>query len=141
MAISAGTDGNRLRIARTILSEGVRYARWTGDEDRNIPWRLFLWGYRTAAAGSGEAAIAHLKTHAVDLVLLDMIMAPGMDGLETYEQILEIRSNQRAVIASGYAESERVRRAIAMGAGCYVRKPYSLETLGQAVRNQLRPIP
>ncbi len=94
-------------------------------------------GYRVATVASGEAALAHIEKEPSDLLLLDMIMDPGIDGLETYRQILKINPGQKAVIASGYAETDRVREVIRMGAGAFVRKPYSLERLGVAVREVL----
>ena len=46
--------------------------------------------YRVASVSSGEEAVAYLKEHEVDLLVLDMIMDPGMDGLDTYKSVLEI---------------------------------------------------
>jgi DNA-binding NarL/FixJ family response regulator len=66
-----------------------------------------------------------------------MIMAPGMDGLDTYRSILEIHPEQKAIIVSGFSESDRVKAAQALGAGAYVRKPYVTERLGLAVRKKL----
>jgi len=86
---------------------------------------------------SGEEAVSYLKEHRVDLLVLDMIMDPGMDGLETYRKILEIHPHQKAIIVSGFSESERVQSAQALGAGVYVKKPYVLEKLGLAVRREL----
>ena len=63
-----------------------------------------------------------------------MIMDPGIDGLETYARILAIHPHQKAIILSGYAETDRVREAQALGAGEFVRKPYVLEKIGLAVR-------
>jgi CheY-like chemotaxis protein len=94
-------------------------------------------GYRAAAVDSGRAAVEYLKTTAVDLVILDMIMEPGMDGLETYRQILSIRPGQKAIIASGFSETDRVREAQVLGAGEYIRKPYLLEKVGLVVRKAL----
>ena len=94
-------------------------------------------GYRVSAVSSGEEAIAHLRTERVDLVVLDMIMDPGMDGLETYQRILAIRPGQKAVIVSGFSETDRVGRAQELGAGAYVRKPYILEKIGLAIRTEL----
>ena len=93
--------------------------------------------YRVETAAGGEEAVRYLREKSVDLVLLDMIMDPGMDGLETYQGIVEIRPGQKAVIVSGFAETDRVRMAQELGAGPYVRKPYILERLGQAVRREL----
>jgi DNA-binding NarL/FixJ family response regulator len=64
-------------------------------------------------------------------------MQPGIDGLETYERILKIRPGQKAVIVSGFSETERVRKAQSLGAGAYIRKPYVLEKIGLAVRREL----
>ena len=94
-------------------------------------------GYNVAVAGSGEEAIAHVRESPVDLVLLDMIMAPGISGLETYQGIIEVRPGQRAIIASGFSETEQVRGAQRLGAGGYIKKPYTLETIGRAVRREL----
>jgi two-component system cell cycle sensor histidine kinase/response regulator CckA len=73
----------------------------------------------------------------VDLLILDMIMSPGMDGLDTYKQISALRPGIRAIIASGFSETNRVRQAQALGVGGYVRKPYTLEAIAQAVWNAL----
>jgi len=94
-------------------------------------------GYSVAAVSSGEEAIAYLQEHSVDLVVLDMIMDPGMDGLEAYQRILEIRPGQKAVIASGFSETERVKKAQELGAGPYVRKPYTLAKLAAPIRSEL----
>lgn len=93
--------------------------------------------YRVKTVASGEAAVAYLKENNVDLVLLDMIMDPGIDGLETYRRILDIRPGQRAVIASGFAETKRVKAAIGLGAGQYVKKPYTLHKIGMAIKSEL----
>jgi CheY-like chemotaxis protein len=95
--------------------------------------------YRVDTAPSGEAAVAYLRTGSADLVLLDMIMDPGMDGLATYREILRLHSGQKAIILSGFAESDRVLEAIALGAGGHLKKPFTIESLGQALRNELDP--
>ena len=64
-------------------------------------------------------------------------MDPGMDGLETWRQIVSIRPEQRAIIASGYAETEKVKTAQHMGAGEYLKKPYMIENLGKSVKKAL----
>jgi signal transduction histidine kinase/ActR/RegA family two-component response regulator len=93
--------------------------------------------YQVYAVGSGEAAIAFLSKEKVDILVLDMIMDPGIDGLDTYTKIIETHPGQKAVIASGYAESTRVKMTQQLGAGTYIRKPYTLEKIGIAVRAEL----
>ncbi|MBN1614887.1 MAG: PAS domain S-box protein [Deltaproteobacteria bacterium] len=94
-------------------------------------------GYEAHAVAGGLEAVDYLKRERADILVLDMIMDPGINGRETYEKIVEIRPGQKAVIASGYAETEEVKRAQDLGAGAFVRKPYLMETLGLAVRNEL----
>lgn len=94
-------------------------------------------GYQVASAASGEEAVAYLEAHTADLVVLDMVMPSGMDGLETYRRILAVRPGQKAIVARGYAPSERVKVMQDLGAGAHVRKPYTLEKIGIAVRREL----
>ena len=65
-------------------------------------------------------------------------MDPGMDGLHTYENILKLHPGQKAIIASGFSETDRVKEAHRLGAGQYVRKPYALKKMGLAVRTELQ---
>jgi len=48
-----------------------------------------------------------------------------------------ISEKQKAIIASGFSETERVKKAQRLGAGQYVRKPYTLEKIGLSVRAEL----
>ena len=93
--------------------------------------------YSVKSVSSGEEAVEYLKEHKADLMVLDMIMDPGMDGLDTYRSVLEIHSEQKAIIVSGFSESDRVKAAQAIGAGAYVKKPYVIEKLGLAVRKEM----
>jgi PAS domain S-box-containing protein len=94
-------------------------------------------GYLTETVACGEAAIAYLENNSPDLIVLDMIMDPGIDGFETYKRIVAKKPGQKAIIVSGYSESEQVRKTQELGAGQYLKKPYTLETLGLAVRKEL----
>jgi CheY-like chemotaxis protein len=98
---------------------------------------LTTLGYSTHSVSSGEEAVEYLKEHSVDLIVLDMIMDPGMDGLETYKKIIKFHPRQKAIIVSGFSETDRVKKAQRLGAGAYVKKPYTLEKIGIAVRNEL----
>ncbi|MDJ0720591.1 MAG: response regulator [Desulfobacterales bacterium] len=107
-------------------------------EQREIARKMLSrLGYDIATASSGEEAVDYLKDRRVDLVVLDMIMPPGIDGLETYRRISAHHPGQKAVIASGFSENERVAELQRLGAGEYLRKPYTLEKIGMAVRREL----
>jgi len=94
-------------------------------------------GYNVITVPSGEEALDYMQENGADLLVLDMIMNPGMDGLETYQKILQFHPEQKAVIASGFSESEKVKKAQSIGAGTYVKKPYSFENIGLAVKGEL----
>jgi CheY-like chemotaxis protein len=95
-------------------------------------------GYKTKAVSNGEEAVEYLKKNSVDLILLDMIMYPGKNGRETYERIIKINPNQKAIITSGFAETDDVKKAQQLGAGQYIKKPLTLEKIGIAVRDELK---
>jgi len=94
-------------------------------------------GYSVTSVSSGEKAVEYMKNNQANLIILDMIMDPGIDGLETYKKILELHPEQKAIIVSGFSETKRVKEAQRLGAGSYVKKPYILEKLGVAVRTEL----
>ncbi|NIM16447.1 MAG: PAS domain S-box protein [Candidatus Aminicenantes bacterium] len=96
-------------------------------------------GYSVHAISSGEEAIEHIKTKTVsaDLFLLDMLMGTGIDGLDTYKEIQKLQPGAKAIIISGFSESNRVKEALKMGAGAYIKKPYTLKKIGMAVRKEL----
>jgi CheY-like chemotaxis protein len=98
---------------------------------------LTRMGYTATAVSSGKAAIAFMKENTADLVVLDIMMDPHIDGLETYEKILELHPGQKAVITSGFLETKRVKKAQELGAGQYVSKPYVLEKIGLAIKAEL----
>jgi PAS domain S-box-containing protein len=93
--------------------------------------------YRVDAVSSGEEAVEYVREHSVDLLVLDMIMNPGIDGLETYRRIVQINPKQKAIVVSGFSETDRVKEAHALGAGTYVQKPYILEKIGLAIQEEL----
>jgi two-component system cell cycle sensor histidine kinase/response regulator CckA len=95
-------------------------------------------GYRVTAVASGEEAVAFVKENTVDLVVLDMIMEPGIDGLETYTRLQSIRPGLKSLLVSGFSETGRVKDAQLLGAGPYVKKPFGIEAIGLAVRDELR---
>jgi CheY-like chemotaxis protein len=108
------------------------------EEQRKIASALLCrLNYQVRTVESGEVAVTLLEKEFFDILVLDMVMDPGIDGLETYTKILHINPGQKAIIASGYAENQRVKKAQNLGAGAYVRKPYSIENIGLALRQEL----
>jgi PAS domain S-box-containing protein len=109
------------------------------EEQRELAATLLSsLGYDVKTAGSGREAVDYIKTADVDLVVLDMIMEEGFDGLDTYREIIKFKPGQKAVIASGFSETDRVKEAERLGVGEYIRKPYNMQILGRAIREVLQ---
>ena len=107
-------------------------------EQRDVAARLLSrLGYLVHTISSGEEAVEYLKHHKPALLVLDMIMDPGIDGLETYRRALEVKPNQKAILVSGFSETGRVKEAQELGAGAYVKKPYTMGMIGMAVHDEL----
>ena len=98
---------------------------------------LTTLGYDVSAVSSGEEALTYLRSRPVDLLLLDMIMEPGINGRATYKEALKLNAKQKALIVSGFSESAEVKESCRMGAGGYIPKPYTLAQLGRAVQKIL----
>ena len=100
-------------------------------------------GYKVLTAHNGQAAIELLDAAvraqgpAIDLVLLDMIMADDFDGLDTYKKMLEFNPRQKAIMVSGFAATDRINEALKLGVGQYIQKPYDFDNLGRAIRHEL----
>ena len=108
------------------------------ETQRDISCKMLeTLGYNTKAVSSGEEAVEYLKENTADLILLDMIMDPGINGRETYERVIKIHLKQKAVIVSGFSESDEVKAAQKLGAGRYIKKPFTLEKIGLAVKEEL----
>jgi len=113
------------------------------EEQRTIAGAILSkLGYHVATVSCGEDAVRYVRENPVDLLVLDMIMGTGMDGLETFREIIKWKPGQKAIIASGFSETARVKETQHLGAGEYVKKPYSMEKIGFAVRKELdKPSP
>jgi PAS domain S-box-containing protein len=112
------------------------------EEQRTLAVRLLSFlGYRVHVAESGRAAVAYLRDHSVDILILDLIMQDGFDGLDTYREIIRTHPGQKAVIASGFSRTRRAEEAQRLGVGPFIRKPYTLQGLGRAVRRELDRAP
>jgi PAS domain S-box-containing protein len=91
-------------------------------------------GYKVHIAAGGREAVEFLKKNSVDVVVLDMIMESDFDGLDTFREIIKIHPGQKAIITSGFSETDRVKEAERLGVGKYIRKPYTMQKLGMAIR-------
>ena len=94
-------------------------------------------GYKVDSVSSGESAIQFVKEKQVDVIILDMLMEPGISGYQTYKEIIKLYPEQRAIIASGFSESDDVKATMKLGASGFIKKPYTMDELGRAVKMAL----
>ncbi len=108
------------------------------SEQREIARQILgSLGYEVELVTNGHEAVVYLSGRSVDLVLLDMILEKDFDGLDTYEAILKIHPQQRAILVSGYATTDRVSKLQTLGVTAFVRKPYSRRELAEAINTEL----
>ena len=107
------------------------------EQNETMGQMLRAMGYTPYAVTSGEAGIAFVKSQSVDLVLLDMIMGDGLNGRQTYEQILKICPNQKAIIISGYSRNEEIIKAKALGICHFLEKPVTMHKISRAIHQAL----
>jgi PAS domain S-box-containing protein len=99
---------------------------------------LEILGYKPESVPSGETAVEYLTKNTADLLILDMIMDPGINGRETFSRIKKILPNQKAIIVSGFAETTDVKETIKLGAHQFLEKPLTLAQVAQAVKEVLK---
>jgi len=85
------------------------------------------------AAANGEEALAILKKHAVDVLLLDLRM-PATDGIETMLRVKHAGHAVRVIILTSFDTDEDIYGAIRAGAQGYLLKDASLKEMVEAVR-------
>ena len=94
-------------------------------------------GFTPVCLDSAENGLKHLKTEAVDLVLLDIWM-PGMDGMEALRKIKEDYPELQVIMISGHGTIETAVQATKMGAFDFIEKPLSYDKIVLAIKNGLR---
>jgi len=94
--------------------------------------------YNTSMAASGEEALEYLSKKKVDLILLDMFLGPGIDGLETLKRIKKIIKSPKVIIISGYSSSEKIMQTEKLSVCCFIKKPFTIDELGSAIKKALK---
>ncbi len=93
--------------------------------------------YSVRAVSDPEKIIKEIDDFKPDLLILDMILSETTDGLDVYKSVLEKGRNVNTIIVSGFSESERVTEAISLGVKRYIKKPFTIEEIGTAIRDIL----
>jgi CheY-like chemotaxis protein len=99
---------------------------------------LEKFGFEALLAEGGEQGVELFDQHADDisLVLLDMSM-PGMDGVETLQQLRQRDSNVNVLVMSGYSEEDTLNRFNELGVEGFIAKPFPVGDVVQRVNSLL----
>ena len=95
---------------------------------------------RYALAGSfsnASDAVAFCLNHPVDLVILDVLMRTGIDGLTAAQQIKEKNPQVRIILATSTAETTWENKARAIGVESFWYKEYSEESLSEVIERTI----
>lgn len=91
--------------------------------------RLEKRGVETQGVSSGEQALKAMQDKRFDVVILDIKMPGGMDGIETLREIKKIQPMAEVLLLTGHGSLETSLEGMAMGAFDYLLKPVKLEDL------------
>jgi len=83
---------------------------------------LRLEGYSVASVQNGQAAVEHVRTHHVDLMVVDLRM-PGMDGLEVVQVVNQLAPDTEIILLTAYASTETAIQALRLRIHDYLQKP------------------
>ena len=85
---------------------------------------LKLEGYTVASAPNGQAAVEHVRTQNVDLMIVDLKM-PGMDGLEVVQVVNQVSPETEVILLTAYGSTETAIQALRLRIHDYLLKPAS----------------
>jgi len=93
-------------------------------------------GYQVLTAANGVEAISLGKENRPDLALLDLKM-PGMDGIEVFQKLREVKKDIGVIILTGYGTLKTAKQAMRLGAYDYLTKPFDLGLVKSVIREAL----
>jgi CheY-like chemotaxis protein len=95
-------------------------------------------GYSVLRARDGQEALEVFENNknTVDLVILDMRMP--YNGGRAFDQLKQIKSDVKVLIASGFAEDQRIRDMFELGCIGFIQKPFSVDLLSKKVLKVLK---
>ena len=83
-------------------------------------------GYRVTTAADGAEAVNMVNEKHYDVIFLDIKM-PGIDGVETFEQVHQIDPRAVVIMMTGFSEEDMVKKALSCGAYTCIYKPFDME--------------
>lgn len=90
-------------------------------------------GYNTHFLTEGVEVLDYIRSHQVDLILLDLKM-PGKDGYDVLTELIESQIDVRIIVLTAYADVQSAIDSAKLGASDFVSKPYDFDELLIAIR-------
>ena len=85
---------------------------------------LRLEGHNVTSAPNGQAAVEYVRTHPIDLMIVDLRM-PGMDGLEVVQVVNQISPETEVILLTAFGSTETAIQALRLRIHDYLLKPAS----------------
>lgn len=137
---TTGEKASQTRLTHTAEAKGHERILLVEDNPnvrRTVVRQLAQLGYTVIEAADGEAALAQVADGLeFDLLLTDVVMPGGMNGYDLAEEIGRLRPKTPILFTSGYTELAENSRDLPRR-GSLLSKPYSRQSLGQAIRAAL----
>lgn len=135
--------GRQWRFHKSVLDEWFRQRAASSRstilvvDDEEAVRELMVAALQTKqrdvlTASSGEEALEIIKKTDVDLVLLDLSM-PGLNGVDTFQELQALRPGLPVVIVTGYPDSDLMARALEIGPFTMISKPVDLHQIQKTV--------
>ena len=97
---------------------------------------LKLEGLNVASAPNGQAAVEYIRTHPVDLMVVDLRM-PGMDGLEVIQVANQLSPDTEIILLTAYSSTDSAVQALRLRIHDYLTKPVSPALVVASVKKGL----
>ena len=127
VVVAGLTLNNVLAIAKTLLYQAVDDELIVRDSLKE--WLEVEGGFRVSMAESGPEALERIKADACQLMLLDIKMPGGIDGIEALREMKKIQPLAEVILLTGHASVETSIEGMKLGAFDYLLKPIKLEDL------------
>ena len=129
------------RLGRSLAVPAARSVV-IADDDTDITGivdaQLRAAGYKVFVTSDGEAALAAVRTHGPDVLVLDLMM-PNLDGFAVLERLRDTPAPRpRVIVLSGREREQDVMRAFALGADDYLTKPFNHQELVARIAQVLK---
>ncbi|OGW84447.1 MAG: hypothetical protein A3C35_02860 [Omnitrophica bacterium RIFCSPHIGHO2_02_FULL_46_11] len=95
-------------------------------------------GYAILKADNGQDGVELVKKHHPDVILLDVKLQAGMDGVEVLQEIKRHHPKAKIVMITGFVEEVMERKIKELGVDAYIEKPFTPPQIINAVKDVLQ---